>query len=206
MEGIANTPEKQAHYLHTIYNTAGAMDQLVDNLFWFSKFDFGKVPLRLERVSLADYFSDFCAEAVEPLKQDGMELQFENRCRGGTDVLLDRNQFPRVLRNLIDNSVKYRGESDKGWILITLADEPGRVVLEFADNGKGIDPIDADRIFESFYRADPARSSAIKGNGLGLAIVRQIIESMGGSISAKGSPNTGLTVRISLLKEKEGTA
>ena len=70
--------------------------------------------------------------------------------------------------------------------------------IRFADNGRGIHPEDAPKIFDSFYRTDPARSQTIKGSGLGLAITKQIIEKLGGSISAEGTPDQGLTVTVTL--------
>ncbi len=202
IDGIANTPEKEKRYLRTIYDTACDMNSLVDSLFLFSKLDLEKVPFHFEVVNLSDYFDDYSFNIHDQLKELNMQLFFINHTCGKASVKIDQIQFGRVLSNLIDNSIKYKKEGH-GKIEITLEDLQDDVRIQFSDNGKGIHSDEADKIFDSFYRADPARSSLIKGNGLGLAITKQIIEHMGGHISAKGSLNIGLTLTITLPKSVE---
>ena len=102
------------------------------------------------------------------------------------------------MQNLVDNSFKYRKGTPNDELRVVLSREEGAVTIRFADNGLGIAPGEAGKIFESFYRTDPARSAAVKGNGLGLAITRQIIETMGGTIRAAGELEKGLTVTVTL--------
>lgn len=101
-----------------------------------------------------------------------MRLFFKNHVDGKTQVKIDRIQFGRVLSNLVDNSVKYKKESE-GRIEITLGNRQDEIQIQFSDDGKGIRDDEADKIFESFYRADLSQSSSVKGNGLGLAITKQ---------------------------------
>ncbi len=199
MDGIANTPEKQEHYLHTIYDTACDMDKLVDSLFWFSKLDLGRVSFEMESVCLTEYFQDYCEQMRPRLNEQDMHLIFSDYCKETAKVKIDRLQFSRVLSNLIDNSVKYK-QPGRGKIEIALYNTGKEVEIEFSDDGSGIDEKDADKIFDSFYRADPARSSAVKGSGLGLAIVKQIVERMGGTVRARGHADRGLTISIKLPK------
>lgn len=205
MEGIANTPEKREHYLRTVYDTACSMEQLVESLFLFSKLDLGRIRFSPETVDLVGYFEDYCAEMQNQLLPVGMRLSFSNRCGGKAEVRIDRLQFNRVLANLIDNSVKYKKE-EPGEIEITLEDLQKDIGITFADNGQGISSGEAEKIFDSFYRTDPARSNTAKGSGLGLSIVKQIVEHMGGHIWARGRLNEGLTIVITLPKaEEEGS-
>ncbi len=204
IDGIANTPEKQEHYLHTIYDTACNMDQLVDSLFLFSKLDLGRIQFNIESVDLVSYFEDYYSEMKVQLKQMNIQLSFVNLCSGKAEVQIDRVQFNRVLANLIDNSVKYKKE-DLGKIEITLEDKEKNVCIQFSDNGRGVSDDEADKIFDSFYRTDPARSNVVKGNGLGLAITKQIVEYLNGHISAKGRLNDGLTISITLPKSERRT-
>ena len=113
-------------------------------------------------------------------------------------AVIDRLQFDRVLSNLVDNSVKYRKQGVKLKIKISLTSEDAYAVIRFADNGIGIESAEEEKIFDSFYRTDPARSNTEKGSGLGLSIVRQIVERVGGRVVAKGSPQLGLIVTIVL--------
>jgi len=199
MDGIANTPEKQAHYLRTIYDTACNMDQLVDSLFLFSKLDLGRIPFNMEAVNLVSYFEDYCTEMQSQLNRLEMRISFVNHGGEAVRVNLDRVQFNRVLSNLMDNSVKYKKD---GWgsIEIALSGRGGSAEIQFSDNGRGVEDSEADKIFDSFYRTDVARTNVAKGSGLGLAITKQIVEQMGGTINAKGNLNEGLTVNIVLPK------
>jgi signal transduction histidine kinase len=202
LDGVADTPEKQRHYLETAYGMACDMDQMVDSLFLFSKLDMGTVPFHYETVDLTAYFRDYCEEMAPQLLQKKMALSFIAQCPKAP-VRIDRVQFGRVVANLLDNSCKYQKE-DGGALCITVGEEPkGTVRIAFADNGRGIDPGEAARIFDSFYRADKTRNTQIKGSGLGLAITRQLVEEMGGRIEARGAPGQGLTVTITLPKRKE---
>lgn len=202
LEGIANTPEKQEHYLRTIYDTACNMDKLVDSLFLFSKLDLGRIPFHIETVDLVGYFKDYCFEMQNQLNERNVHLDFVNHCTGKAEVQIDRVQFHRVLSNLIDNSVKYKKEGP-GKIEITIKEEQQDFCIQFADNGYGVSNSEAEKIFDSFYRTDPARSNVAKGSGLGLAITKQIVEQMDGHIYAKGRLNAGLTISIVLPKSDE---
>ena len=107
LDGIANTPEKQEHYLKTIYHTACDMEHLVDSLFLFSKLDLGKVPFHWEIVSVVDYFTDYMEETKPRLLEKDMKLSLEIHTNSPCYVRMDRLQFGRVVSNLVDNSVKY---------------------------------------------------------------------------------------------------
>lgn len=206
VDGIADTPEKQEHYLRTIYDTACDMDHLVENLFLFSKLGTDKMPFHMEGIDLAAYLADCCGELRFKVQKYGMELVFENRCRGNVWVDIDRAQLGRVLKNLADNSIKYRKRdtSVKSRINVVLEDAGrGSLRLLFSDNGIGIRETEAEKIFESFYRSDPARGNAAKGSGLGLSIARRIIKRMGGSITAQGRLGLGLAVQIILPRKGE---
>ena len=108
-------------------------------------------------------------------------LKLTVKCPQPVQVLMDRTHFIRVLDNLCQNSIKYRSENPVH-IDVTLECDKKECILTFQDNGIGIDPSQAPRLFDSFYRSDPARSSKVKGNGLGLSITKQIITQMKGEI------------------------
>jgi two-component system, OmpR family, phosphate regulon sensor histidine kinase PhoR len=101
----------------------------------------------------------------------------------------DGERLYRVFLNLLDNAVRYSPENQA--FLVQLVADQDAVQIEFTDRGPGFPPQDLDRVFERFYRADPARARQTGGTGLGLAIVRQIVEAHGGRILASNHPQTG---------------
>jgi heavy metal sensor kinase len=102
----------------------------------------------------------------------------------------------RALSNLVDNAIKYSGEGKRVWV--SVARQDGAAEVSVRDNGPGIPEEQRERIFERFYRVDKGRSRAQGGIGLGLAIVRELIESMGGEVSVESTPGTGATFRVRL--------
>ncbi len=205
LDGIANTPEKREHYLRTIYDRACDMERMVESLFVYSKLDLEQEPFRLETVELGIYLEESVGELRSGLEAHGMQMDFKNECAEPVLVQLDRFQFGRVLSNLMDNSVKYKKpREEKPKIRLTLTCDGKAAVLRFSDNGIGIDEEEAEKIFESFYRTDPARSNTTKGSGMGLSIARKIIRRMGGEIKAAGRADHGIEITMILPRMENG--
>lgn len=194
LDGIADTPEKRERYLHTIYDRACDMNRMVDGLFLLTKLDLDREPFHMERTDLAQYFKEKYPGWKEKIPD--MELEVHMDGSRGMFVQIDRFQFERVVANLIDNSSKYR-RGAHGKVNIYLVRNAGAAEITFRDDGIGIAENEEEKIFESFYRADPARNTE-KGSGLGLAIARQIVEHMGGKIWAQAVQSGGLIIRIRL--------
>ncbi len=108
---------------------------------------------------------------------------------GNSDLYLvvDPDSFKQVLFNLADNAVQHTGR--EGIITFSWELSGTNVEIHIADNGSGIDPADLPKIFEPFYRGDPSRSRRHGGTGLGLTIVKTIVEANGGRIKAESRPN-----------------
>lgn len=117
-------------------------------------------------------------------------------------VSADPEQLRRVLSNILENSIKYKNKA-LGQLSITLA-ESGRLVL--ADDGPGVPEAALPKLFDVFYRSDPARKNPAGGSGLGLAIAAKAIQGMGGTIQARNGPERGLVIEITLPKEESGDA
>lgn len=203
LDGIANTPEKQRHYVEMILQGASTMEKLVESLFLFSKLDLGRMPFNLEQVSLRDYFTDFFHEQQPLLKEKDilLNLSIDLPADNPANVCMDRLQFQRVIDNLLSNSRKYAVDKVVK-IDITLARDNDFYRISFADDGPGVPQDDLTKLFHSFYRTDPARSNVAKGSGLGLAITKEIILGMKGKIWAEETNGGGLTIVI-LLPIKE---
>lgn len=204
LDGIADTPEKQLHYLEIIQDKTKSMNMLVDSLFLMSKLDLNQEPFMEERVNLTAYLQDYVSECKGKYEEQQLLLSYESDDRTPLYICMDRSHFSRVLDNLCQNSIKYK-KDDIVHMKITQQVVQTTCILHFQDDGCGIQREEATRLFDNFYRSDPARSSKIKGNGLGLSIARQIIEHMNGSIRAEGEPNKGLCIilQLPIMKEEE---
>lgn len=204
LDGIAKTPEKQKHYLQMIIDTASAMELLVRTLLLYSKFDLGKVEFHWEDVDVCEYLSDYLQEQKEHLHRQGLDVSYEAAVPCGCGIIaMDRVHFQRVVDNIISNCVKYTGRAGSR-LVVSTALQDDHILLRFADDGAGVPQEELPQLFDSFYRADKARSNTAKGSGLGLSVVRRIIMVMNGTIWAETTIPQGLTICISLPVQRKG--
>lgn len=199
MDGVADTPEKMDKYIKTIYNKANDMDRLINELTIYSGIDNNKIPYTFHRINVADYFGDCVEEVGLDLESKNIQLNYSNLVDNDTLIVADPEQMKRVINNIIGNSVKYM-DKQKGVIDIRILDEVDSIRVEIEDNGKGIDQKDLPNIFERFYRTDTSRNSAQGGSGIGLSIVKKIIEDHGGYIWATSKEGEGTCMHFVLRK------
>jgi two-component system, OmpR family, phosphate regulon sensor histidine kinase PhoR len=163
------------------------MSELVDDVLFLSELESGR-----EVVALGSTVALPVLEEVRDRLADSAErADVTIRIAGGADVELPlrRRMLQIVVENLAENAVRYAGPGST----LTLSVAPGR--LEAADDGRGVDQEELERLFERFYRSDRARAS--RGTGLGLAIVKHVVTAAGGEVEATGGPNHGITIRCS---------
>lgn len=204
IDGIAGTPEKKEHYLAMIYQTSITMEKLVNTLFLFSKLELGQAPFHWKMVNIPTYLTHYIHENSTSWQLRGLAIEVNTHILTAV-VNIDRMQFQRVIENLIENSLKYK-KGPTGKLTINLwGISPEQIRLDFTDNGIGVKKEDLPKLFDSFYRADPARPNVADGSGLGLAIAKQIITAMGGLIWAQQTTAQGLTICIELPKVKVGS-
>ena len=203
MDGVADSPEKMEKYIKTIYNKAGDMDFLIDELTMYSKIDANQIPYTFHRMNVGEYFSDCAEEVGLDLENKGIGFEYHFNCDADTEINADPEQLKRVINNIINNSVKYRKEQGSKIILDIKKPDEKNILVEIQDNGKGISEKDLEKVFERFYRTDASRSSAQGGSGIGLSIARKVVEDHGGSIYATGEEGVGLTIHFTLPIYKE---
>ncbi len=199
MDGVAVTPEKMDKYIKTIYNKANDMERLINELTYYSGIDNNRIPYNFHRINVSDYFGDCIEEVGLDLEQKSIELNYSNLANPDTVVIADPEQMKKVINNIISNSVKYL-DKPQGVIDIRILDETDSVRIEIEDNGKGIAQKDLPKIFERFYRTDASRNSAQGGSGIGLSIVKKIIEDHGGYIWATSKEEEGTCIHFVLRK------
>ena len=199
MEGVASSPEKRDKYIRTIYNKANDMDRLINELTFYSKIDTNKIPYTFSKINVANYFRDCVEEVGLELEARGIELGYFNFVDEDVMVIADAEQMKRVIKNIIGNSLKYMDKKN-GIINIRILDVGDFVQVEIEDNGKGIGQKELPYIFDRFYRTDSSRNSSKGGSGIGLSIVKKIIEDHGGKIWATSKLGIGTEIHFVLRK------
>lgn len=203
MDGVASSPEKLDKYIRTIYNKANDMDRLIDELTFYSKIDTNKIPYEFNKINVNSYFGDCIEEVGLDMDSRNIELGYFNYVGDDVMVIADAEQMKRVINNIISNSVKYM-DKPKGIINIRIKDVGDFIQVEIEDNGRGIAAKDLPCIFDRFYRTDASRNSSQGGSGIGLSIVRKIVEDHGGRIWATSKEGIGTEMHIVLRKYQEG--
>ena len=202
MDGVADTSEKMDRYIRTIYNKANEMDRLINELTFYSKIDTNRIPYTFNKIHISDYFEDCVDELSVELESSGVSLTYFNYLEEDAVVIADAEQLKRVINNIVSNSLKYM-DKPKGVINIRLRDVGDFIQIEIEDNGKGIAQKDLANIFERFYRTDASRNSSKGGSGIGLSIVKKIMEDHGGQVWATSKEGTGTTMYLALRKYQE---
>ena len=202
MDGVADTPEKMDRYIKTIYTKANDMNRLINELTYYSGIDSNRIPYNFHRINLADFFQDCVEDVGLDLESKNIELNYSNLVDPSTRIIADPEQLKKVIDNIVGNSIKYM-DKPKGVINIRILDEVDSVRVEIEDNGKGISTKDLGKIFERFYRTDASRNSSTGGSGIGLSIVKKIIEDHGGYIWATSKDGEGTCLHFVIRKYME---
>ena len=202
MDGVADTTEKMDRYVRTIYNKTNEMDHLINELTFYSKIDTNRIPYTFSKLNVEDYFADCAEEVGLELETRGIELVYANYVEKDVMVIADGEQIRRVIHNIISNAIKYM-DKPKGIIQIRIKDVGDFIQIEIEDNGKGIGPKDLPYIFDRFYRTDVSRNSSKGGSGIGLSIVKKILEDHGGKVWATSRLGIGTIMYFVLRKYQE---
>jgi two-component system OmpR family sensor kinase len=189
--GVADRPEDLATAMRRIEGESLRMGVLVDDLLLLARLDQGR-PLERQPVDLAQVAADAVhdARAVEPERPIALT---------GSDtavVLGDELRLRQVAANLLANARQHTPPTAA--VRVGVRQENGSVVLEVADEGPGLVPEEASKVFERFYRADPSRNRNLGGTGLGLSIVAAVAEAHGGHAHVDSLPGHGARFWVEL--------
>ena len=199
-DGVANTEEKRARYLDIAYRKAHDMDRLLQRLFDFSRLETGSLPLSPVRTDLGEFAREYARSAAGELAEKGGRFVLRG-APAPHPVRMDREQMKRVLDNLTENALRYAGAEE---LVLTLTVWRGQDMekLRFADNGRGVPEEQLPHLFEQFWRGDQSRGKTSgEGSGLGLYIVKYIVEAQGGAVAAWN--DGGLVIELALPCEEE---
>ena len=172
-----------------------ALDEIV-------KFCTNKIPYNFNIVSANEYFNDCADDLSVELAAQNVGFGYFNYVEKNVRIIADPEQVKRVIHNIVNNSLKYM-DKPKGMINLRVKDVGDFVQIELEDNGKGIAAKDLPNIFDRFYRTDASRNSSTGGSGIGLSVVKKIVEEHGGKIWATSREETGTTMYFVLRKYQE---
>jgi len=199
LDGVASSSEKKERYLKAAYYKVNTVDNLIDELFLYSKLEVNGVSFEFDNVNLVEYLKDCFEELQLDTEEKGIKLNLNIDEGCNPFVLADRDKIRRVIINIVENSMKYI-KKKQGNITIKLEEDKDYAIVSIIDNGEGIANDNLTYIFERFYRTDVSRNSSTGGSGLGLAISKKIIEGNGGTIWAESVLGHGTTICFTLKK------
>ena len=206
--GRAKTPEKVSEYGEYIETESRRLTQLVNNILDFSRIESGGKSYRFEAIDVTDVLASTLRTFEMRLKHEGFEIEYDGPDDPLPPVLVDADALGQALHNLLDNAVKYSGQSR--WVGVRLEQRGDEVVIGISDRGSGISSEEQRKIFERFHRASTGLVHDVRGSGLGLSIVRHVVEAHRGRVTLESRPGQGSCFSIHLpladeVSNAEGT-
>jgi signal transduction histidine kinase len=195
-DSVAGRTERRRDYLRVVEREVDQLSRLIGDLFALTTTAADAPSLKVEPVRLNEIAAEV-TDSLGPLARQERHVKLVNGIDGALPpVLADRQRLTQVLANLLRNALRYTPEG--GLISLSAFASDREVAVEVADTGVGIPPEELPHVFDRFYRGGPARDRASGGAGLGLAIVREFVEAMGGKVTANSTIGEGSRFRFTL--------
>jgi two-component system phosphate regulon sensor histidine kinase PhoR len=188
-------------FLEKAEKNVDRLSYLIQDLDEISKLESGEMPINYAKFKINDLIKEVFESLELKAKQYQIKLIFKQKYDDAIMVVADREKIRQVLVNLIDNSFKYGKE--EGSTAVSLFELHDQVLVEVTDDGIGIGEKYLPRLFERFFRTDTSRSRQIGGSGLGLSIVKHIIEAHQQTINVRSTEGLGSTFGFTLQKAKQ---
>ncbi|MGB9818340.1 MAG: ATP-binding protein [Thermovenabulum sp.] len=198
LEGAYKNEELALKFLNIIDFEVGRLYRLIIDLLNLAEIEAGKLKIKKEKVSLKDVFEELGFLFKKRFEEKKLKFYYKSSVE---EIFTDKDKFMQILLNLIDNAVKYTPEGGSVWI--EAENKEGEVLIKVCDTGIGIPEEDIPRIFERFYRVDKARTRESGGTGIGLAIVKHLLEALGAEIKVESELNRGSKFIISFKNSSQ---
>jgi len=190
---VAPTPDAIA----PVHEEAVLLSRLITDLRDLSLAEAGQLSLTRESVDLSELVASVVATYHNRAVAHGIHVELVAPGATLPPVDIDPVRIRQVLRNLMDNALRHTTAG--GSISVSMTPDTDRLVrVDVTDTGSGISPMDLPHVFEHFYKADPSRDRSKAGSGIGLAIVKQLVEAHGGHVSVVSAPGKGSTFTFTL--------
>jgi signal transduction histidine kinase len=200
-DGIVSSDLKRDECYATITDESERLSRLIDNVLEFSRLERGRREMSWTVGPVGPVLGE-AAETLRPhAESEGFSLQVEVE-PGLPAVRFDRDALLQVLFNLVDNAMKYARQASSRTVVLAARNEDGRVVVAVRDFGPGVPPRHLKRIFEPFYRSENELTRSAKGTGIGLALVKELAESMGAGVRGTNPSDGGFRVDLSFAPER----
>jgi signal transduction histidine kinase len=190
----------QRENLQDLMNNAERLLAQIDSLLDFAKIEAGKMEVQIEPVRVEELIQGTAATMEPIVNKDSVRLVCEISC-DSTLLYTDCEKLRQIMLNLLSNAVKF---TDHGEIKISVCQVNGDFKLAVADTGIGIEKTDMDKIFEEFNRGRLSSSGRYRGTGLGLTIVKRLVDILGGSIAVESELQKGSTFTVTLPMKPRG--
>ena len=200
--GRITSPEKYQEYYQIIRKESERLTALINNILDFSRIEAGRKEYEFRETDLSALVRNTLESYRYQIEQHG--FTFEEKIEPVPPLRVDREAMARSLVNLVNNALKY--SQDRKYIGVNLYRENGAVKLEVIDHGIGIPQQEQSKIFEKFYRVGDPLVHNTKGSGLGLSLVRHIVQAHGGQVSVNSMPGEGSKFTIALPLQAEEKA
>jgi signal transduction histidine kinase len=199
--GRVPSEERRQKYYDVLLEQSERLSLLTENVLSFAKMEEGKKEFVFEHVDMDSLLANIVSTIQDRVKHDGFAIEPKIE-KSLQSIMADASAITQAVNNLIDNAVKYSGASKK--VFVQAYNDEKSVVIEVKDFGHGIKKEEMDKIFDRFYRGGDELTRTVKGSGLGLTLVKQIVEAHKGSIQVESESGKGsvFTMRLPLDPDK----
>lgn len=188
----------EQEFIHLAHKNGQQLEKLINGILDLGKMEIGKLELKLEATELKTFFLPFLAQFESLAHHKSIHFGFEVTIDNETTAMIDREKYRQILYNLLSNAFKFTPRGGK--ILSRLSIEQNRLILVVKDNGPGIHPDDIPHLFNRYFQTNRPEKPAGGGTGIGLALCREYVQLMQGSIEVESVPGTGTLFTVIIPK------
>jgi signal transduction histidine kinase len=193
--GRVPSEERRRQYYDVLLEQSERLSLLTENILNLARIEEGRKQFVLEKTDIRTLLQQIVSSIQDRVRHEGFSIELEIK-KDLPVIMVDRVAMAQAITNLIDNAVKYSGESKR--VVVSASDEGASLHIAVKDFGIGIRREDLDKVFERFFRGGDELTRTVKGSGLGLTLVREIVEAHHGTVYAESEPGKGSAFFITL--------
>jgi len=186
---------RRQKYYDTLLEQSERLSFLVDNVLNFAKMEEGRIEFEFERIDIGNLLQEIVSTIQDRVRHGGFRIQIEIE-KSLPLIMVDGSAISQAVTNLIDNAIKFSGETKR--VVVQSFMESQYLVISVKDFGVGIKKEEIDKVFDRFYRGGDELTRTVKGSGLGLTFVKQIVEAHHGTVHVESEHGQGSTFKIRL--------